>query len=258
MIKEFDIKQGGRAPKKRANKKLVDEAMARVKGTGEISEDDYLAITKAGRENEVEPEVAKMKSENALDVPNSFFELTIPEQSMLMFYLSRDYVCPFTYKRTYMNMLHSYATSHLDEKEINKIWTIDVVRDETGSVVDYKLKIKNHDKYNRTNKDALRAFNNNPDIVKAWSELVKMKFVIQPEDLIKTAIIQDALEAENYKDRNQNRKMALDILQIGQKIDQAQMFNVFLQGGGAELAEAAKNLSDNQFITTKDDLKVDD
>lgn len=260
-IKEFNVKQGGRlsgAPKE--NKKLVDEAIKRVKETKHVTEDDYLLISNAKREKEVEVELVQAKKENALGVPNTFYELTLPEQSMLMFYLSNDFIHPMTGKRTHMNMLMSYITAYVSDEEVKKVFKERVVYDDAGNVLDVVYdKVKNYKKYNEWKIEALKAFNQNTQIKKAWNGLVEMTFGIEPQELLKAVILQDALTAETAGDRNANRKMMIDMLGIGKEYEQhGNQFNVFLQGGGSELASTIKQVTEDDYIVTEDDLSVDD
>ena len=260
-IKEFDIKQGGRldgTPKE--NKTLVDEAIKRVKETKHVTEDDYLLITKSKRESEVQPELVKAKEENALGVPNSFYELTLPEQSMLMYYLSNDFCHPLIGKRTHMDMLISYITAYISDDEVKKVFKERVIRDENGVILDRVYdKVKNYKKYNEWKVEALRHFNTSPQIKKAWNHLVEMTFGMEPQELLKAVILQDALTAPTAGDRNANRKMMIDMLGIGKEYEQqGNQFNVFLQGGGSELASTIKNVTGDDYIVTEDDLSVDD
>ena len=259
-IKEFNVTQGGRMTgKEKKNKELVEEAIKRVKETKEVSDDDYLTITQAGKEKEVQFEMAKAKEENALGVPNSFYELTLPEQSMLMYYLSNDFYHPLLGVRTHMNMLVSYITAYIPDEEVKKVYKKREIYNENGDLVDIRYdKIKNYTKYNQWKVESLKAFNQNPQIKKAWNELVEITFGIEPRELLKAVILQDALTADTAGDRNANRKMMIDMLGIGKEHDTAPQFNVFMQGGGSELASTIKQFTEDDYIVTEDDLSVDD
>lgn len=260
-IKEFGVKQGGRlsgSPKE--NKKLVDEAINRVKETKRVTEDDYLLIANAERESEVQAEMVKAKEENSLGVPNSFYDLTLPEQSMLMYYLSNDFYHPLIQKRTHMDMLMSYITAYVSDEEIMKVYKPRSVLNDKGVVVDVVYdKVRNYTKYNEWKVEALKSFNSSPQIKKAWNHLVEITFGIEPKELLKAVILQDALTADTAGDRNANRKMMIDMLGIGKEHEaQGQQFNVFLQGGGRELASTIKDVTGDEYIVTEDDLSVDD
>lgn len=247
-MKEFSLKDADNIVKKRSNKKLTEETIAKIKETGEVTPKDYLEVMQPKKKgdyvNEVEPELAKARNENQLGVPSSFFELTIREQSMLMFYLSPDFVHPITGKRTHMNILHSYITAYLEDDEIGKIWQLT----DKGNIG----KIKNYRKYAEVQAKAIEVFNKNPMITEAWNDLVRMSFGAEPETLLKNAILQDALHSDNPADKNANRRMALEILGVNK--ESGNTVNVFLDGGGRELVEVLET-ADN-MITTESDLEI--
>lgn len=247
-MKEFSLKDADNVVKKRSNKKLTENKIAKIKETGEVTASDYLEVMQPKKQKdyigEVEPELAKARNENQLGVPSSFFDLTIKEQSMLMFYLSPDFVHPITNKRTHMNILHSYITAYLDDDEIGKVWEIT----KSGKIG----KIKNYKKYAEVQAKAIEVFNKNPMITEAWNDLVKMTFGAEPETLIKNAILHDALHAEAPADKNANRKMALEILGVNREASNT--VNVFLDGGGRELVEVLD--SKDNMITTESDLEI--
>lgn len=255
-MKDFKLKGAEEYIKPRTNKKLAEEAVQRTKDTKEVTPEDYIGIVNPKKKGdsikEVEPELIKAKEEGQLGVPNSFFELSIEEQSMLMFYLSSDFINPITGKRTHMNILHSYVTAYLSEEEIEKVWNIEF--DKKGKVT--KFAVKNPKKYASLQASAISKFHQNPAMNQAWQDLIKMTFGANPEDMVKQAILKDALEGETSSDRNTNRRMAIDILGLTQSDkDEAQGVNIFLEGGGKELAEVFKN---KNTIVTADDLEVED
>jgi len=253
-MKDFELKNTGNLQKKRSNKKLEEEAAQRIKETQNVTPSDYLTVTNPKKKNnkakEVEPELVKAKEENHLGVPNTFYDLSIQEQSMLMFYLSSDFEHPITGKRTHMNIIQSYVSAYLDEDEIEKIWNI--FYDDDGNVE--KIKIKNSKKYAELQQKAMMTFNSNPKIKEAWNDLVEMTFGAEPQELIKNAILQDALYAEQASDKNSNRKLAVEILGMNEKSDDSTSVNVFLHGGGKELTEIMP--ADSDIVTAKD-LEVD-
>ena len=251
-MKDFELKDADNIVKKRSNKKLQQEAVERIKETGHVSASDYLQVTnpkkKTNSVKEVEPQLAKAKEENHLGVPSTFYQLTPQEQSMLMFYLSSDFVHPVTNKRTHMNILQSYIAAYVEDDEIGKVW--ELKEDEHGN---RKLgRIKNAKKYAELQTLAIQRFNQNPVMMEAWNDLIRLTFGANPEDMIRNAIMTDAIYAENAADKNANRRMAIDILSLGQD-KQNQSINIFLDGGGKELAEVYKN---DDYIVTIDDLDV--
>jgi uncharacterized protein YqeY len=251
-MKDFELKDADNIVKKRSNKKLQQEAVERIKETGHVSASDYLQVTNPKKKNnsikEVEPQLVKAKEENHLGVPSTFYLLTPQEQSMLMFYLSSDFVHPVTNKRTHMNILQSYIAAYVEDDEIGKVW--ELKEDEHGN---RKLgRIKNAKKYAELQTLAIQRFNQNPVMMEAWNDLIRLTFGANPEDMIRNAIMTDAIYAENAADKNANRRMAIDILSLGQD-KQNQSINIFLDGGGKELAEVYKN---DDYIVTIDDLDV--
>lgn len=252
-MKDFELKDAGNVVKKRSNKKLQEEAVERIKKEKHVSASDYLQVTnpkkKTNLVKEVEPELAKAKEENHLGVPSTFYQLNPQEQSMLMFYLSSDFVHPVTNKRTHMNILQSYIAAYVDDDDIEKTW--EIKEDAEGN---RKMgKIKNSKRYAELQAKAIATFNQNPVMMEAWNDLVKLTFGADPKDMIKTAIMKDALYADKPADKNANRKMAIDILGMDENTE-GQSINIFLEGGGKELAQV---FSDDEYIVTMDDLEVD-
>lgn len=256
-MKDFKLKDAEHVVKPRSNKKLVDETVAKIKETGEVSPKDYIEVTqsnkKQNRIKDVEPQLIKAKNEGSLGVPGSFFDLSIQEQSMLMFYLSSDFVNPITDKKTHMNIVQSYVTAYLTEDEIKQIWKLQEITDGDGNVYATKLRVKNTKKYAEMQANALAKFNQNAKIQEVWQDLVRLSFGADPGDMIRNAILQDALFSEDKTDKNANRRMAVDILGLG-KENQGNTLNVFLDGGGKELAQA---LGKDDYVVVEDDLKID-
>lgn len=256
-MKDFKLKDAEHVIKPRSNKKLVDETVKRIKETGEVTPKEYIEITqpnkKQNRIKEVEPQLLKAKEAGTLGVPPSFFDLSIQEQSMLMFYLSSDFVHPITGKPTHMNILQSYISAYMEKSEVLQIWEIVELTNKDGETYDTKLKIKNPKRYADVQAKALTKFNQNPKITETWQDMVKLTFGSDPGDMIRNAILQDALYSEQQADKNANRRMAIDILGLG-KEHQGNILNVFLDGGGKELADALKH---DEYIVTVADLEVD-
>lgn len=253
LMKDFELKDAGNVVKKRSNKKLQEQAVKRIKETGNVSASDYLQVTnpkkKSNLVKEVEPELVKAKEENQLGVPSTFYQLTPQEQSMLMFYLSSDFVHPVTNKRTHMNVLQSYIAAYVSDDDIGKVW--EIIESPNGET---KLgKIKNYKKHAELQAQAIQRFNQNPVMMETWNDMVRLSFGAEPGQMIKTAIMKDALYAEETSDKNANRRMAIDILGMKEEIGN-QSVNIFLDGGGKELAQVFSN---DEYVVTLDDLEVD-
>ena len=252
-IRDFGLKESGNIVKKRGNKKLAMETAEGIKAKGFVGAEDYVKVIKdEGAVRVVEKELGEMKESNALGVPNSFYELTVPEQGMMMFFLSRDFVHPITRKRTHMNVTQSYIASHLNEDEIFSIWEKNEMPDDCV----YVGKVKNYKKLHELETKALGVFSMNSKMGEVWRSLSAMTFGVNPEDLLKTAILQDALHSDDYRDKNANRKMALEMLGIGkEKESEGARVNVFTEGGGKELAEVLQKFSNQSTVVTIDDLE---
>lgn len=251
----------GKMVKPVKNKKLTKEVIDKVKETNTMTKEDYVQIASNNAIKEVEPQALKMKEENALGVPHSFYDLSIENQNMIMFYLDPDFYNEDILEKTHMNVLASYVTAYLDEKEIEKIWDIRKVpvKDDKGNVLgwDFEKKIKNYKKYNETKVKALETFHKNPKIHETWQGLIKLHFGVNPKDLLQNAILQDALHAQNYQDKNANRKMAMDMFGMGKETNNGIQINVYEDGGGKNLAHAIKNFTEDDYVVTDDDLDVD-
>ena len=246
----------GKMVKPIKNKKLAEETVKKVKDTGKIEKEDYVILTKNDKIKDVAPEAVAMVQENSLGVPNSFYELSVENQNMLMFYLDPEFYNDELGCKTHMNVLASYVSAYLEPKEIHTVWKIEYVKDDDGVVVDVKKKIKNYKKYNEIKIKAMEAFHQNPEIHNTWRGLIELHFGVNPKDLLQNAILQDALYAENHYDKNTNRKMAMDMLGLGKDVNNGVQINVFEDGGGKHLAQAIKDLTDDDYIVTEDDLDV--
>ncbi len=253
-MKDFKLSGAEEVVRKRTNKKLADDTVERVRSTKRVTAKDYMTLAqpkkKKDRLGEVEVEVAKMKRENMLGVPSAFYELDKQEQGMLMFYLSSDFVHPLTRRHTHMNVVQSYVAAYLDDDEVFGIWE-KVGDKETGF---YAGKVKNYKKYNALQIAAAERFNAKPMMKEAWEQMMQMSFGMNPEDLLKSAIMSDALYGNDYRDKNANRKMAIDILGLNKDTDIGGV-NVFLDGGGKELVDVVAALTKDKTLVTQDDLE---
>lgn len=261
-MKDFKLRGSDNIIKKRANKKLIDKDLEDIKETGEVTPKKYLSVTnpkkKGDNISKVEPEMQKAKDENQLGVPDSFYELNAQEQAMLMFYLSSDFVHPVTGKHTHMNVLQSYITVFLDEDDIFSIWEESIKKDEDGKERTVIGKVKNYQKLAQVKLEAMQMFNRNPNMKKAWTDMVKMSFGEDPKELVRNAIITDSLYSEDTTDKNQNRKMAVDILGLKEDKENEVNVNLFTEGGGRELVKATKELTNDDFTADDDDLEIGD
>lgn len=261
-MKDFKLRGSDNIIKKRANKQLIDDDLKHIKETGEVTPKEYLSVTKPKKKGDniskVDVEMQKAKDENQLGVPDSFYELNAEEQAMLMFYLSSDFVHPVTCKHTHMNVLQSYITAFLDEDDIFSIWEKKIKKNEDGEEVLVTGKVKNYKKFANVKLEAMGMFKKNPNMQKAWTDMVKMSFGEDPKEMVRNAILTDSLYSEDNTDKNQNRKMAVDILGLKEDKEADVSINLFTDGGGKELVRATKGLTGDEFTTDEDDLEIGD
>lgn len=264
-MKDFKLRGTEHLTKSRVNRKLQEEEIKRVKETGSVDEKSYLAITNPKKKSDyvkdTEIELSKAKEENSLGVPNSFYDLNKQEQSMLMFFLSSDFVHPILNKRTHMNMLYSYIAAFIDDKELSQIFEIEYSKVQGENEGETKVeptgikRVKNYRKHSEVEMKATAMFNSNPAMKEAWNDLIEMSFGADPAVMIKNAILKDAIEGENYQDKNANRKMAISMLGLDkQESETGNTVNVFVDGGGQEFLKSLQQGTNDPTLTTAEDL----
>lgn len=264
-MKDFSLKGAEKKVSGKVNKKILDETVKEIKDNKQVTEKDYVTlISPKGKSQDrdkalrqVQPELATAKRENLFAVPSKFYDLTPVEQSMLMFYTSSDFVNPVTNKRTHMDVLQSYITACVEEDDLFKVF--DKVEKDVNGVVNYVTgKVISPRRYATMKQKALETWNANPDLREVFSDMVAVEFGADPETMLKNAILTDALYAKEYQDKNQNRKMALDILGVGkQKDEDRNHVDIYVGGGGSKLVEMVVNITGDKYGVTDDDFVVD-
>jgi hypothetical protein len=202
----------------------------------DLDEIKYFDALKSGKLEEYENEIALSKG--ALSIPTEIVELPVKAQEMLSFYLDKDYVNKITYKKTYNNIVESYIACLDETKYLDKVFILNNIYDENGNLINVTTKPNPEKKhiYLKLKQHAISFWNENnlQSVVPIFKKL--MLGGIKQEDMLKDAIIEDALFHEDMAYRMRNRTLATKVL--GMDKPQAQSGqNVWLLGGGKSFGQ---------------------
>lgn len=171
-------------------------------------------------------------NEGALSIPKEILELPDRAQYMLAFYNDRDFVNEETGKNTYQNIVESYIATLEDTTFIKKAF-----KDVNGEIVpdsnqkQIYMKLKQH---------AISFWNNNnlSQLVDVFKKLLYGGR--QQDEILKDAIIDDALYNKDDKVRMSSRNQAIKILGMDKNV-QVLGQDVWLKGGGKEFGKHLSN-----------------
>lgn len=214
----------------------------KVEPLKDIDENNYFDILRDGKLEEYENEIALSKG--ALQIPNEIVELPIKAQEMLSFYLDKDYVNKITYKKTYNNILESYIACLDNHKMLEGVFEETIIYDEAGRAVGQTTKPNPEKKhiYMRLKQLAISYWNENnlQSVVPIFKKL--MLGGIKQEDMLKDAIVDDALYHDDVAYRMRNRTLATKILGMDKPKAQVGQ-NVWLIGGGKDFGKHLANFT---------------
>ena len=202
----------------------------------DMDETIYMEALKQGKLDEYENEIALSKG--ALQIPTEIVELPIKAQEMLSFYLDKDYENKITYRKTYNNIVESYIACLENQKFLEDVFIVEPVYDENGKMIRVSTK-PNPDKKNiylRLKQHAISFWNehNLQQVVPIFKKL--MLGGIKQEDMLKDAIVEDALYHEDTAYRMRNRTLATKVLGMDKPKEQSGQ-NVWLIGGGKDFGK---------------------
>jgi len=202
----------------------------------DLDEDVYFTALKEGKLEYYENEIALSKG--ALQIPPEIVELPIKAQEMLSFYLDKDYENKITYKKTYNNIIESYIACLENQDFLEDVFLAEKVYDEYGKPISIKI-TPNPDKkhiYLRLKQHAISFWNehNLQSVVPIFKKL--MLGGVKQEDMLKDAIVDDALYHEDIAYKMRNRTLATKILGMDKPKQQSGQ-NVWLIGGGKDFGK---------------------
>lgn len=209
----------------------------------DIDENIYIQAIKNQSLEQYENELALV--EGALSIPKEITELPLRAQYMLAFYNDRDYVNAETGKKTYQDIVESYIATLEDSSFIAKAFNEEEFNDGKGNVFTKKVPNPNEKHiYMRVKQHAISFWNNNnlSQMVDIFKKL--MYGGRKQEEVLKDAIIDDALYHEDNKFKLSSRNQAIKIMGLDKNV-QVLGQDVWLKGGGKEFGKHLASYLDN-------------
>lgn len=224
----------------------------------DIDENVYMQAIKNQSLEQYENELALM--EGTLSIPKEIIELPLRAQYMLAFYNDRDFVNGETSKRTYQDIVESYIATLEDSSYIAKAFVEQELNDGKGNV--FIKKVPNPDEkhiYMKVKQHAISFWNNNnlSQMVDIFKKL--MYGGRKQEEVLKDAIIDDALYNEDNKFKLSSRNQAIKIMGLDKNV-QVLGQDVWLKGGGREFGKHLASYlgNDGYDLSTYIDAEVGD
>ena len=206
--------------------------------------------------------MARHENSILLNVPKSLAEKGYLAVRLFMYFMDNDTVNEFTGNKTYMNVEESYIMSGVyNDAYLEKIYTseeVEIEKYKNGTRwVDYETKYKviNKKADQEIRAEALRYWQQNGLNV-YFEEVALMKMGnIDPEQLLRVQIIQDALR--DGDDQMANRRLAVDIL--GMKVKkETTAINLKTRGGGEIINITAEREGAGFLKTDYEIIDLDD
>ena len=218
------------------------EKTRNVEPLKELDEVTYFEALKEKKIDTYENEIAL--AGKSLTIPREIMELPIQAQTVLSFYNDKDYLNPETGNKVYNNIVESYIASLDDTSWVADIFEKFDVTDKEGNVVGYRTMVKAEMKtqYTILKSKAITYWNehNLNQVVDIYKQL--MLGGRKREDMLKDAIIEDALFHPDDNYRLKSRGQAIKVMGMDKNVVM-QGLDVWLKGGGKEFgAHMAKNL----------------
>lgn len=217
----------------------------------ELDKETYLDALKSKNVNQYENEIALLKDE--LSIPVEIMELPYQAQSMLSFYNDKAWINKETGSKTYNDIVESYIASLEDSDWIETIFEKIPVYDENGNETGYRT-LPNPEKkhqYMLLKQKAISYWNNNnlSQMVEIFKKL--MLGGRKQEDMLKDAIIDDALYHPDDNYRLRSRNQAIKVMGMDKNV-QVLGQDVWLKGGGRDFGKhASEKLGISSLDLTK-------
>lgn len=192
----------------------------------DIDESIYINAIKDKTIEQYENEIAL--SEGALSIPKEILELPPKAQYVLAFYNDKDFVNKETGKNTYQNIVESYIAATEDTSYVAKAF-----KEVDGVMVP---DAENKQIYMKIKQRAISFWNNNQlsQLVEVFKKL--MYGGRKQEEILKDAIIDDALYHDDINIKIKSRNQAIKILGMDKNV-QTMGQDVWLKGGGREFGK---------------------
>jgi len=213
------------------------------------SEVDYLKTIKNNDIDLYENEYHLI--EQSLNLPQKYMELSEIEQKMVLLFIDKDFIEPFSGKKTENNAFVSFLASYHNQTIIKKLYKLEsktVGFDKFGNELTEEYKIIDSKELPlyaklKTHATMLWKKNNLKEISKTMREIMTNDG-FRDNELLEQKIVSDAMSDNRDSFTIQNRRLAIDIK--GMKKPQGlQQINVYLKGGGKEanreIVEVTKN-----------------
>ena len=202
------------------------------------SESDYLNAVKHNELDLYENEYHLI--EQTLNLPQKYMELSELEQRMVLLFIDKDFIEPFSEKKTENNAFISFLASYHNQVVVKRLWktvTKEVGYDKEGNTLTEEYKVIDQKELPlymklKTHATMLWKGNNLKEISKSMREIMTNDG-FRDDELLEQKIVSDAMGDGRDSFTIQNRRLAVDIK--GMKKPQGlQQINVFLKGGGRE------------------------
>jgi len=199
----------------------------------ELDNDTYFQALKEKKLDTYENEIALVGE--TLMIPKEIIELPIQAQTVLSFYNDKDYINKETGNKTYNNIVESYIASIEESSWVEDIFQKFPVYDKDGNETGYRTMVAPEKKkeYTILKSKAISYWNKNElnQVVDIYKQL--MLGGRKREDMLKDAIVDDALfhPDENY--RLKSRGQAIKVMGMDKNVVMQGM-DVWLKGGGKE------------------------
>jgi hypothetical protein len=214
------------------------------------NEADYLKAVQDNKIDLYENEYHLI--EQTLNLPQKYMELSEIEQKMVLLFIDKDFVEPYSGKKTENNAFISFLASYHNKSVVKKIYkeeTRVLGYDKQGNELSETYKIINSEYLPlflklKTHATMLWKTNNLKEISKTMREIMTNDG-FRDNELLEQRIVSDAMSDKRDSFTMQNRRLAVDVK--GMKKPQGlQKINVFLHGGGKEankeIVESTKNV----------------
>lgn len=224
----------------------------------EYNEKKHLDVIKQGDLERYENEYHLI--EQTLDLPQKFVELDDLAKQMVLLFIDKDFVEPYSGKHTQNDSFVSFLASYDNKTVIKSIFTkVEKVVGHTkdGDDLIELITVPNPDKLHlyikmKTHATQIWKKYNLKEIAKSMREIMANNGY-RDEELLEQKIVSDALSDERDSFTMQNRRVAVDIKGM-KKAQGLQQINVFLKGGGKEASKVISDTSGNDVY----DLVPDD
>lgn len=202
----------------------------------EFDETTYFNALKDNKLEEYENEIAL--AGNALMIPKEIMELPIQAQTVLSFYNDKDFVNKETGNKTFNNIVESYIASLEDAVWVEDIFEKFPVYDKDGNESGYRTMVSPDKKkeYTLLKSKAISYWNEFQlnQVVDIYKQL--MLGGRKKEDMLKDAIVDDALFHPDDNYRLKSRAQAIKVMGMDKNVVM-QGLDVWLKGGGKEFGK---------------------